>query len=143
MDSRSRLSTILWTLAAVIIPSAPIQAQQGTITGQVTDAETGEPLAGAAVEALGQPGLQGTNDMGRFSLSVPPGTHSVVVSFIGHETTRVDGVSVAAGETTELLISMRSQPPGARRRPSTRRLQSPRSRPLRLPATPPPRSPTT
>ena len=109
MDSRSRLSTILWTLAAVIIPSAPIQAQQGTIAGQVTDAETGEPLAGASVEALGQPGLQGTNDTGRFSLSVPPGTHSVVVTFIGHETTRVDGISVGAGETTNLMISMRSQ----------------------------------
>ena len=109
MDSISRLSTILLVAAAVIIPPAPVQAQQGTITGQVTDAETGEPLAGAAVEALGQGGPQGTNDSGRFSLSVPPGTYSVVVTFIGHETTRVDGIGVGAGETTELTISMRSQ----------------------------------
>ena len=109
MDLRSRLSTILWIAAAAMIPSAPIHAQQGTIAGQVTDAETGEPIAGAAVEALGQGGPQGTNDAGRFSLSVPPGTHSVVVTFIGHETARVDGVSVGAGETTQLAISMRSQ----------------------------------
>ena len=40
----------------------------------------------------------------------PPGTHSVVVTFIGHETTRVDGVSVGAGESTEVMITMRSQP---------------------------------
>ena len=109
MDLRSRFSTILWVAAAAMIPSAPIHAQQGTIAGQVTDAETGEPIAGAAVEALGQSGPQGTNDAGRFSLSVPPGTHSVVVTFIGHETARVDGVSVGAGETTQLEISMRSQ----------------------------------
>ena len=109
MDSISRLSTILLIAAAVMIPPASVQAQQGTITGQVTDAETGEPLAGAAVEALGQGGPQGTNDAGRFSLSVPPGTYSVVVTFIGHETTRVDGIGVGAGETTELTISMRSQ----------------------------------
>jgi len=103
------LRNTLWIAVATIIPSVPIQAQQGTITGRVTDAETGAPIAGAAVEALGQGAPQGTNDGGRFSLSVPPGTHSVVVTFIGHETTRVDGVRVAAGETTDIVISMRSQ----------------------------------
>ena len=109
MDSRSRLSTVLWFAVAAIVSPAPIQAQQGTITGQVTDAETGEPIAGAAVEALGQGGPQGTNEAGRFSLSVPPGSHTVIVTFIGHETTRVDGISVGANETTDLMISMRSQ----------------------------------
>ncbi len=109
MDLRSRLSAVLWIVAAAVAPSAAVQAQQGTITGQVTDAETGEPIAGAAVEALGQGGAQATNDSGRFSLAVPPGTHSVVVTFIGHETTRVDGVGVGAGGTTDIMISMRSQ----------------------------------
>lgn len=109
MVSRARLSGLWILAAAAAVWAAPVQAQQGTIAGQVTDAETGEPLAGAAVEALGQGGPQGTNDAGRFSLSVPPGTYSVVVTFIGHETTRLDGVSVGAGETTELTISMRSQ----------------------------------
>ena len=109
MDSRSRLSAILLVAATTTFASTPLQAQQGTITGQVTDAETGAPLSGAAVEALGQGGPQGTNDEGRFSLSVAPGTHSVVVTLIGHETTRLDGVGVAAGETVNVVISMRSQ----------------------------------
>ena len=91
MDSRARLSGLLGLAVAATVWAAPVQAQQGTITGQVTDAETGEPLSGAAVEALGQGGPQGTNDAGRFTLAVAPGTHSVVVTFIGHETTRVDG----------------------------------------------------
>ena len=89
--------------------STPLQAQQGTIDGQVTDAETGEPLSGAAVEALGAGGPQPTNADGRFTLSVGAGSHSVVVSLIGYETTRVDGVDVATGATTEVVIAMRSQ----------------------------------
>lgn len=109
MESRSRWSVILGSALAVVVGSAPLQAQQGTITGQVTDAETGEPLSGAAVEALGGGGPQGTNDDGRFTLSVGSGAHSVVVSLIGYETTRVDGVDVAAGATTEVAIVLRSQ----------------------------------
>ena len=109
MDSRSSCSALLGLVAATIALTAPVQAQQGTINGRVTDAETGDPLFGAAVEALGQGGPQSSNDAGRFTLSVAAGTHSVVVTFIGHETTRVDGISVGAGETTEVMISMRSQ----------------------------------
>ena len=109
MDSRSRFSGLLGLVAAALALAAPVQAQQGTITGQVIDTETGDPLSGAALEAIGQGGAQATNDAGRFTLSVAPGTHSVVVTFIGHETTRVDGISVGAGETTQVMISMRSQ----------------------------------
>ncbi len=77
--------------------------------GVVTDAETGEPLQGAAVEVLGQESTQGTNEEGRFSFSLAAGTYSRIVSFIGHETTRVDGVDVGSGETADVAISMRSQ----------------------------------
>ena len=109
MESRSRFFVILWFAFAAVIAPAPAQAQQGTIGGQVTDAETGAPLSGAAVEALGGGGPQPTNDDGRFTLSVGAGSHSVVVSLIGYETTRVDGVDVAAGATTDITIVLRSQ----------------------------------
>lgn len=109
MDLKSRFPALLALAAAAIASAAPARAQQGTITGQVADAETGEPLSGAAVEALGEGEPQGTNEAGRFTLSVAPGTHSVIVTLIGHETTRVDGIGVEAGGTTEVMISMRSQ----------------------------------
>lgn len=109
MESRSRCFVLLWFAFAAVLGSTPLQAQQGTISGQVTDAETGEPLSGAAVEALGEGGPQPTNNEGRFTLSVAAGSHSVVVSLVGYETTRVDGVDVAGGSTTEVTISVRSQ----------------------------------
>lgn len=88
---------------------SPVAAQQGTISGRVVDAETGEPLAGAAVEVLGQGVQAATNDSGGFSVSVAPGSHSVVVEMIGYETGRVDGVGVAGGATEEIEIVLRSR----------------------------------
>ena len=61
------------------------------------------------MEALGAGGPQGSNDEGRYSLSVPAGTYSVVVKLIGYETTRIDGVAVAVGATVDVDISLRSQ----------------------------------
>ena len=109
MSVAFRFPTLFSVALAISLPAGAASAQQGTINGRVTDAETGEPIAGASVQALGQGSPQGSNEEGRFTLSVSPGTHSVVVKLIGYETTRVDGVSVPAGGTAEVDISLRSQ----------------------------------
>ncbi|MCY4573469.1 MAG: TonB-dependent receptor [Gemmatimonadetes bacterium] len=97
------------SFAFAILSSVPVQGQQGTITGRVTDAESGDPLASAAVAVLGQETTQGTNAQGRFTVTIDPGTYSLVVTLIGYETTRIDGVAVNAGDETEVTISVRSQ----------------------------------
>ena len=58
-------------------------AQTLQLSGQVTDAETGEPLRGANVVR----GLHGTSTdkEGRFELAVSPGD-SITISFMGYET---------------------------------------------------------
>ena len=94
---------------AALLSSNVAAAQQGTITGTVVDAETGAPLAAASVEALGQDGPQGTSDTGAFTLQVAAGSHSLVVTLIGYETTRLDGVDVEAGGTTSVEIPVRSR----------------------------------
>ncbi|MXW18411.1 MAG: TonB-dependent receptor [Gemmatimonadetes bacterium] len=104
-----RFATLLSFALVCSAPAGAVSAQQGTIVGQITDAETGAPLAGASVEALGAGGPQGSNDEGRYSLTVAPGTYSVVVRLIGYETTRVDGVAVAVGASVDVDISLRSQ----------------------------------
>ena len=109
MSVGSRFAAVVSVALTMSFPAAPAVAQQGIISGQVTDAETGEPIAGAAVEALGQGGRQGSDPEGRFTLTVSPGTHAVVVALIGYGTTRVDGVNVAAGSTTEVNIALRSR----------------------------------
>jgi len=109
MSVGSRFATVLSVALAISIPAVPAVAQQATISGQVTDAETGEPIAGALVEARGQGDAQGSDEEGRFTLTVSAGTHTIVVSLIGYGTARVDGVNVAAGSATEVNIALRSR----------------------------------
>ena len=109
MSFGSRFATVLSVALAMSFQVAPAGAQQGTVSGQVTDAETGEPIVGANVQARGQGGPQGSDEEGRFSLTVSSGTHTVIVTLIGYETARVDGVNVAAGSTAEVNVALRSR----------------------------------
>ena len=95
-------------VAAGVLFSAPLAAQQGTLAGRVTDAETGSAVAGATIEIVGQP-LMASDDAGGFTASVPAGSHSVIVTLIGYEITRLDGIAVDAGSTTDLEIPIRSR----------------------------------
>lgn len=62
------------------------QAQTGTMQGRVTDAETGQPLAGTELRVAGTPLAAVTNDSGQYALrSVPAGTQHVVVRRIGYQ----------------------------------------------------------
>ena len=86
----------------------PLAAQQGTLSGRITDAEEGTPLIGATVEVVGQAQMA-SDDAGGFTASVPAGTHSVIITLIGYETTRLDGITVDAGGTTDIEIPVRSR----------------------------------
>ena len=87
-----------------------VQAQQGTITGRVLDAETGAAVSGATVEIQGPETRRvSAGAEGRFSFSVRPGTYSLIVTMIGYEPRRIDVVRVAAGDVTTLDVSLRTR----------------------------------
>ena len=63
---------------------SPAFAQQATLSGTVTDSETGEGLFGANI-VLNE-GVGTTADFdGNYSIQVPYGTYTVKVSYIGYE----------------------------------------------------------
>lgn len=98
------------SLAVSLAVASPGAAQQGAIAGRVTDMETGAPLTSAAVEVLGQDASAAISDAsGDFRISVPAGTHSLLVTLIGYESARTDGVTVEAGETASVAIPLRSR----------------------------------
>ncbi|MDP2577092.1 MAG: carboxypeptidase-like regulatory domain-containing protein, partial [Candidatus Palauibacterales bacterium] len=93
------------TLAFVAVAAAPLGAQitSGKLTGVVTDAQTGEALAGAQIyiDGTGLGSLSAEN--GRyFLIHVPPGTYSVVTELIGYQTVRSENVTVLINATYTL-----------------------------------------
>lgn len=67
-------------------------AQTRTVTGQVIYETDGEPLIGATVVGVGEPGSHGTaTDLdGNFSLKVSPSCKMLKVSYVGMRTVTVD-----------------------------------------------------
>lgn len=90
-----------------LVEALPAHAQTGEITGVVTDQSSNQTLPGVNVVIQGTQQGASSNVDGRFTISnVDPGTYTLVASFVGYEERAIDDVSVAAGETTELNISL-------------------------------------
>lgn len=92
--------------AAAALP-APAAAQgRGSITGTVTDAETGRAVAEARVTVRGRKDPVATDSSGRFRLAdVPPGTLILQVRKVGHaDATRI--VDVQAGATASVDVAL-------------------------------------
>lgn len=64
-------------------------AQNLQVTGKITRKTTGEPLAGASVNVKGTNTATTSNDAGNFSLSLPQGGGTLVVSFAGMNTQEI------------------------------------------------------
>ena len=81
-------------------------AQEGTVSGTVTDGQTGDPLPGANVRVAATSLGAATNSDGSFSISgVPTGEQVVTVSFVGYQEARRT-VNVSAGETTTVNFNL-------------------------------------
>jgi hypothetical protein len=80
---------------------------RGTLGGTVTDAITGQPVAGAAVTAGDQQG--GTDAQGRFAFTLPPGEYTVTASAFGYDAGTVRA-TVTEGATTTADLTLTAQP---------------------------------
>lgn len=82
---QKRLLARIPILIVLLCLGAALSAQKRTITGRVTDAKDGSPLAGVSVQPKGSSkgGVVTGND-GTFSLPVDPGVKTLVFSFVGY-----------------------------------------------------------
>jgi outer membrane receptor for ferrienterochelin and colicins len=96
---------------ALLALAGAVSAQQGTLTGTVTNAETGAPISAAQIQVLGAGQATGTlsDNQGRYRIGLPPGSYDLTVTVVGYRTTRFDGIDVASGQTTTYDMQLLSQ----------------------------------
>ena len=91
-------STVLW---ALLMLSASTLHAQNTVSGKITDAESGESLPGVNVVVKGSTIGTVTDIEGSYSLSVPDGETILVFSSVGYL-----GQEVAVGNQSTLNVTM-------------------------------------
>jgi hypothetical protein len=98
---------LLLILALACGPQAqspgPTRTPSGHIRGAIVDARSGRPIARVRVDVQNSPITTQTNDEGRFTLDVPPGTLTLSVSGVGYALTKRE-VTVEADATLEVTI---------------------------------------
>lgn len=105
-----RAAQFVTALVVAVILSGSATAQYGKLVGTVTDAQSGEPLPGVNVLIDGTSQGTATDFDGNYSIiGVRPDTYTLVFSFIGYRTARVEGVRVSIDVTTEVDVELQEE----------------------------------
>ena len=98
----SKTVIAVFTLMTLLI-GAMFGGTTGKIAGRITDGETGEGLPGVNIVIEGTTLGASTDLDGAFIvLNVPPGLHTLTISFIGYQTVKVKEVRVNVDFTTRI-----------------------------------------
>jgi len=103
--AKRRQMKLRWLLVVSIMTlCTPLSAQEKTVTGVVTSAEDGQPLAGVNVFIAGTKDGTATDDGGKYSINVPSSSASLSFQFIGYQSQ-----TIAVGEQTSINVSLVSE----------------------------------
>ncbi len=92
--------------APVVVEAAPI-VQTGSVTGRITDEDSGEPLPGATVVIDGTTMGASADLEGQYTIAgLKPGTYNLRASFVGYQSQLVEGVVVAEDQTATVDFTL-------------------------------------
>jgi outer membrane receptor for ferrienterochelin and colicin len=103
---QSKKAILVLTLVIAVFSSLG-----GTISGKVTDAETGKPLTGATLRIDSIKRSTGTNSEGRYFLNnIPTGRYALKASHVGFAIQVIEDVEVETGMETKVDVRLVSSP---------------------------------
>jgi outer membrane receptor protein involved in Fe transport len=97
-------------LLLLLAPAGLAHAQTGKLTGTVTEVGTGEPLIGVNVSLEGTTVGAITDIDGEYTIiGIRPGTYTLVASYVGFNTVRVEDVRIRIDLTTTVDFELGEQ----------------------------------
>jgi hypothetical protein len=97
------------TIFLILFFSKIVSAQQGFVSGKVTDQFRNESLIGATVMLNNNPSLAAYTDIdGLFKIAAPAGSYKLTVQYVSYNTKDIEGVIVTTDKTTTINITMES-----------------------------------
>ncbi len=111
---RSLFTRLFCVVVAAAIGFAGLPAAAGTtgsISGFVTDAQSGRPIAGASVKVASPSQIAGTVTDARghyVFVSLAPDTYAIEVAHAGYDTSTTTGISVFADQEQTLALQLQS-----------------------------------
>lgn len=82
-------------LTGFLLAVAQIAMAQTAVTGKVTSRQNGTPLSGATIQVKGTNVSTVANENGSFSISVPAGRNTLVISYAGYKSIEVSVANAA------------------------------------------------
>ena len=106
--------TFLFYLLIILTSTTPLFAQVNykSLSGTVIDAESRIPLPGANVVVTSFVKFNGcsTDSMGKFRIPLPPGRHTLTISFLGYMPQTIKDIQVGSGKETTIIVGLSEEP---------------------------------
>jgi outer membrane receptor protein involved in Fe transport len=97
-------------IAGILLSGWLFAGTTGKVSGQVTDAQTGEPLVGANIELDGTNLGASTDIDGFFAvINIPPGRYTMIVYYLGYRVSRIENLVVNVDRTTRQDVTMQPE----------------------------------
>jgi len=96
---------ILLTVLLAGFSAMLVQGQQAAVTGQISDAESGETLIGVNILELNSQTGASTDENGNYRLSLPEGEAILRITYVGYEKEEYE-LQLVGGQTQILNISL-------------------------------------
>ena len=108
MKTISTSKAVVFLLCTFCLAVTGAHAQHAPFIGSVKDASTGEAVLFASIQVVGQQIGTASDALGRFSIHLADGTHTLQISAIGYRTERVE-VSLPVEHQQQLVIQLEPQ----------------------------------
>ncbi|MCB0710958.1 MAG: TonB-dependent receptor [Ignavibacteriae bacterium] len=108
MKKRILIPAIALLFGVLALPSLLSAQERGSLSGVVTDGETGEPIPGVTVLVISQKGAGAATDAeGKFLINgVLPGVHDISLTYLTYKGDTLRGVEIEAGKQAAVNASL-------------------------------------